>query len=210
MGKVEIKYKYEDCSSTFLQRQHLYRQKLKYHKKWLFLVRTVQNYILDMMLWNLISVPTRSKLRTTVLYVKSILRETSIVRGILKVHFEEQEESKCYYCRKICTRDTIFDTHVAKCKNTRRITRSKSKTHDSSKNISVVNTSTDIGDIAVTALMHQSNNDQNLFAWNEVVILLSALTIMYWVWKSGNGFKKCTEFKVFCVQFKAQKHILAP
>ena len=33
MGKVEIKYKYEDCSSTFLQRQHLYRQKLKYHKK---------------------------------------------------------------------------------------------------------------------------------------------------------------------------------
>ena len=118
-------------------------------------------------------------MRTTVLYVKSILRETSIVRGILKVHFEEQEESKCYYCRKICTRDTIFDTHVAKCKNTRRITRSKSKTHDSSKNISVVNTSTDIGDIAVTALMHQSNNDQNLFAWNEVVILLSALTIMY-------------------------------
>ena len=55
--------------------------------------------------------------------------------------------------------------HLARCKNTR----IKSKNPDSSKNVSVVNTFTDIGDIAATALMNESNDDQDLPDWNEVL-----------------------------------------
>ena len=67
----------------------------------------------------------------------------------MKIHLEEKEE---FNCRKTYTRKIFFDTHLAKCKNTRRTARIKSQNHDSSKNVSLVNTSTDIHDIAVTAL----------------------------------------------------------
>ena len=67
----------------------------------------------------------------------------------MKIHLEEKEE---FNCRKTYTRKIFFDTHLAKCKNTRRTARLKSQNHDSSKNVSLVNTSTDIHDIAVTAL----------------------------------------------------------
>ena len=115
--------------------------------------------------------------------MKSILRENSIIPDT------EEKEFKYNYCRKIFTRKT-FDTHIAKRKNTRRTTRSKSNNHDSSKNISVINTFTDIGEFAVTALMGESNNNQDLSDWNEVVIHLClndyvlSLKEQEWVLKS--------------------------
>ena len=56
----------------------------------------------------------------------------------------------------------FFDIHVAKCKNAKRTIRSNFKNCDSSKNVSVVNTSKGIDDIEVTALMSESNKDQEL------------------------------------------------